>query len=70
MAKTIIDIDDDLLMEAMMALGTPTKKDTVNAALSRVVDESRAARRGALERLSRLFDDGVFDVDQLEELDR
>jgi Arc/MetJ family transcription regulator len=70
MAKTLIDLDEDLLQEAMVALGTSTKKDTVNAALSRVVEESRGRRTAALERLSQLFDEGVFNLDLLEELDK
>ncbi len=37
MAKTLIDIDDDLLEAAREALGTTTKKDTVNAALREVI---------------------------------
>ena len=36
-AKTLIDIDDDLLEAAREALGTSTKKDTVNAALREVI---------------------------------
>lgn len=45
--RTNIDIDDDLLAEAMKLLGTPTKKATIEAALKRVVrDETlRAAIR-------------------------
>jgi Arc/MetJ family transcription regulator len=37
MAKTLVDIDDDLLTAAAAHLGTTTKKDTVNAALGLVV---------------------------------
>ena len=37
MAKTLIDIDDELLTQAAVHLGTATKKDTVNAALALVV---------------------------------
>lgn len=37
MAKTLIDIDDGLLEAARQALGTTTKKDTVNAALREVL---------------------------------
>lgn len=37
MAKTSIDIDDELLGQAGEALGTTTKKETVNAALKEVV---------------------------------
>jgi Arc/MetJ family transcription regulator len=35
MAKTLIDINEEYLDAAQQALGTATKKDTVNAARSR-----------------------------------
>ena len=50
-------------------LGTPTRKDTVNAALSRVVDETRARRERALEDLQAVADSGGFDFDRIAELD-
>ncbi len=37
MTKTLIDIDDEYLAAAQQALGTTTKKDTVNRALSEYV---------------------------------
>ncbi|MGH3769130.1 MAG: type II toxin-antitoxin system VapB family antitoxin [Pseudonocardiaceae bacterium] len=37
MAKTLIDLDDELLAQAAELLGTTTKKDTVNRALSEYV---------------------------------
>jgi Arc/MetJ family transcription regulator len=49
MAKTLIDIDDGVLAAAREALGTETKKDTVNAALHEVA--ALAARRRDIERL-------------------
>lgn len=48
MAKTLIEIDDDYLATAQEALGTTTKKDTVNAALREVA--ALAARRRDLRR--------------------
>jgi Arc/MetJ family transcription regulator len=50
MAKTLIDIDDEYLHAAQQALGTATKKDTVNAALRQVA--ALAARRRDLHRLT------------------
>nr|WP_039941680.1 type II toxin-antitoxin system VapB family antitoxin [Streptomyces himastatinicus] len=41
MARTVIDLDDDLLAEAQTALGTTTKVGTVNAALLEVVKRLR-----------------------------
>jgi len=49
-AKTLIEIDDDYLAAAQQALGTATKKDTVNAALREVA--ALAARRRDLQRLT------------------
>ena len=69
MAKTLLDVDEDLLAEASTALGTGTKKDTVNAALRQAVEVSRERRRRALEDLQRLADEGGFDFDRIAELD-
>ena len=49
MTKTLIEIDDEYLAAAQRALGTATKKDTVNAALREVT--ALAARRRDLHRL-------------------
>ncbi len=69
MAKTLLDVDEDLLAEASTALGTSTKKDTVNEALRQAVEVSRERRRRALEDLQRLADEGAFDFDRIAELD-
>ena len=50
MTKTLIEIDDEYLAAAQQALGTVTKKDTVNAALREVA--ALAARRRDLHRLT------------------
>ena len=50
MTKTLIEIDDEYLAAAQQALGTVTKKDTVNAALREVT--ALAARRRDLHRLT------------------
>jgi Arc/MetJ family transcription regulator len=49
LAKTLIDIDEEVLADAQDALGTATKKDTVNTALRVVL--ALAARRRDLQRL-------------------
>ena len=49
MAKTLIDVDEEMLTAAQEALGTVTKKETVNAALRAVA--ALAARRRDLQRL-------------------
>ncbi len=70
MAKTLLDVDEDLLAEATTALGTATKKDTVNQALRFAVEETRARRERALAELQSIADDGGFDFDRLDELDQ
>ncbi len=69
MAKTLIDIDDELLDEATTALGTLTKKDTVNEALRQAVEASRQRRQRAREDLERMADEGAFDFDKIAALD-
>ncbi len=54
MAKTLIDLDEDLLARAREILGTSTKKDTVHAALREVV------RRAAVDEYLRLGREGAF----------
>ncbi|GAA4294878.1 hypothetical protein GCM10023086_07520 [Streptomyces venetus] len=60
MAKTLIDIDEELLAEAAIVFGTKTKKDTVNAALKEGVE--RKNRALALARLAARADAGDFDM--------
>lgn len=59
--RTNIDIDDDLLKEAMEATGLKTKKAAVEDALNKVVLEAR--RRRALDELAGIGWDG--DLDQM-----
>ena len=68
-AKTLIDIDEDLLAEASVALGASTEQDTVTHALRVVVEEARQRRRQALARLRQVTDEGVFDFDRLASMD-
>ena len=63
MARTVIDLDDDLMAEAAQALGTRTKKDTVNTALREVLETRRRAL--ALTRLREATSDGAFDLSLL-----
>ena len=70
MTKTLLDVDDDLLDEATAALGTSTKKDTVNEALRLAVDTIRERRRQGLASLRRIAEEGGFDFERLPELDR
>lgn len=70
MAKTLLDLDENLLAEAAATLGTKTKKDTVTVALQKVSEEARARRARALEDLLAVADADGFDYDRLEELDK
>jgi Arc/MetJ family transcription regulator len=59
MIKTPIEIDQEALETAAEALGTKTKKDTVNAALREV--GQRLTRLRALAALGEMADRGDFD---------
>ena len=56
----MIDLDDDMLADVAQALGTRTKKDTVNAALREVLESRRRAL--ALTKLREATADGAFDL--------
>jgi Arc/MetJ family transcription regulator len=47
--KTLVDIDEVLLREAMALAGSPTKKETVRQALTEFI---RAQRRQSLKKLA------------------
>jgi Arc/MetJ family transcription regulator len=55
MAKTLIDVNGELLSRAQEILGASTKKETVNSALREVV------RRWAAQEFGELARGGVFD---------
>lgn len=65
MARTVIDLDDDLVADVARALGTRTKKETVNTALREVLENRR--RAVALTRLRETAADGGFDLALLED---
>lgn len=65
MSRTVIDLNDELLSEVAQALGTSTKKETVNTALREVLENRRRAL--ALTRLRSAAADGAFDLDLLED---
>jgi Arc/MetJ family transcription regulator len=56
--KTLIDVDDDLLTKARAALGTTTKKETVNEALREGVRVAAIQQLLQTTRLSR-FSAGI-----------
>lgn len=61
MSRTVIDLDDELLADVSKALGTSTKKETVNAALREVREYRRRAL--ALTRLRESAGEGAFDLE-------
>lgn len=65
MAKRLIDIDDDLLERARSIAGTGTIKETVNAALRRLVDDEKVLRH-----IERLRGSGALDPAKIEEARR
>lgn len=69
MAKTLVDLDEVALRDAQAVLGTATKKDTINRALSSVLAAARRSdavaaeiERGRSGFYRRLLDDEVADV--------
>jgi Arc/MetJ family transcription regulator len=64
-ARTVIDLDDELVASVAKELGTGTKKDTVNAALREVLANRRRAM--ALTRLRDASTDGAFDLTLLQD---
>lgn len=65
MTRTVIDLDDELVADVAKALGTSTKKDTVNTALREVLENRRRAL--ALTRLRAAADEGAFDLTLFED---
>jgi Arc/MetJ family transcription regulator len=65
MSRTVIDLDDELVADVAKALGTGTKKETVNTALREVLENRRRAL--ALTRLRAAAEEGGFTLGLLEE---
>jgi Arc/MetJ family transcription regulator len=65
MAKRLVEIDDDLLERARSIARTGTIKETVNAALQRLVDDERVMRH-----VERLRGPGALDLARIEEARR
>ncbi|MFF7156458.1 type II toxin-antitoxin system VapB family antitoxin [Streptomyces sp. NPDC008139] len=65
MSRTVIDLDDELLADVAQALGTGTKRETVNTALREVLDNRRRAL--ALTRLRAQAANEAFDLEIFED---
>lgn len=59
--KRLVDIDDNLLERARSIAGTETIKDTVTAALQRLVDDETVLRH-----IERLRGSGALDLAEIE----
>ena len=70
MTRISEEIDENLLDEAGIALGTLTRKDTIAEALRRAVVDSRERRARALENLQRMTAEGLLDFSRLDELEQ
>jgi hypothetical protein len=64
------EIDADLLEEAQRHIGAAWPNEAINAALLAFVEDWRARRRRALENLQRMADEGGYDWDAVDEVDR
>ncbi|WP_156722904.1 type II toxin-antitoxin system VapB family antitoxin [Streptomyces apocyni] len=69
MSRTLVDIDDDTLHAAQRQLGTKTKRDTINRALTIAAAISADDRARALRWLQENAD-SYLDFDVLEERER
>jgi Arc/MetJ family transcription regulator len=67
MSKTLIDVDDELLVKAMAATNSTTKKEAINKALALSVESDFEKRLAALKRMQRRADEGLLDFDANEE---
>ncbi|MEV5310621.1 MULTISPECIES: type II toxin-antitoxin system VapB family antitoxin [unclassified Streptomyces] len=69
MSRTLVDIDDDMLAFAQQQLGTKTKRETINRALTIAAAISADDRARALRWLQENAN-AFLDFDVLEERER
>lgn len=69
MSRTLVDIDDNMLALAQQQLGTKTKRETINRALTIAAAISADDRARALRWLQENAD-AFLDFDVLEETER
>lgn len=65
MSRTVIDLEDELVEDVAQALGTSTKKETVNSALREVLENRQRAL--ALTRLREAAAEDAFDMSLFED---
>ena len=64
------EIDGELLAEAQRHLDGSSRNAAINAALEMYVEARRARRRAARERLQDIIDEGAFNWDAIDEVDK
>lgn len=69
MARTVIDLDEDMLAFAQQQLGTKTKRDTINRALTIAAGVTADDRARGLAWLQSNAEH-IIDFDVLEQLER
>lgn len=60
------DVDEGLLVEAQRQIAASSRNAAINEALRRLVEEERAKRRAARERLQQMDEEGLLDYSQLD----
>jgi Arc/MetJ family transcription regulator len=60
------ELDEDLLVEAQRQIAVSSRNAAINEALRRLVEDERAKRRAARERLQQMDDQGLLDYSQLD----
>jgi Arc/MetJ family transcription regulator len=60
------EVDEDLLVEPQRQIAASSRNAAINEALRRLVEDERAKRRAARERLQQMDDDGLLDYSQLD----
>ena len=60
------EVDEDLLVEAQRQIAASSRNAAINEALRRLVEDERAKRRAARERLQQMDDQGLLDYSQLD----
>jgi Arc/MetJ family transcription regulator len=60
------EIDQELLAEVQRQISATSLNGAINEALRRLVEQERAKRRAALEKLQQMHDEGLFDYSRLD----
>jgi Arc/MetJ family transcription regulator len=69
-SNTEPEIDEELLEEAIRQIGASSPNEALNVALRELVEDRRARRHAALNRVRQMSDEGAFDYSAIDEADR